>query len=263
MWAGVFSGENTRSVEEVTLGSMSNKCPTVGCESLFYEAERISERNTVPFWCCNKSTRALLTEQGVFKDIIDPNVHELYFGSSEVAQHFQRHIRAYNHVLCTAMPSTRYGGIYRRSTTIVTVNGKITFKAPSYPHFSADGMPDMAGQLFFVDASPAVTARRLALSTDPGLRRDVVELLEGYLRANNDFVRTFQLAGEVERTLQRSDQGGSECRRVMLVVNPHREGFRTTDRYCFVSLCCTTLRATSLTAIIELCTFLFSENCLV
>ena len=109
MWAGVYVGETTRDVREISLGPMSVVCSAEGCGAVFWEAERLtgSDRE-VPFWCCSKNMRALLTERGVFKEIRDDVVHELYYGQSDDAEHFKRHIRAYNHVLTTAIPVVNY-----------------------------------------------------------------------------------------------------------------------------------------------------------
>lgn len=103
MWAGVYAGESTREVQEISLGAMTAKCGVAGCAAVFWEAERLTGTDDeIPYWCCNKSTRALLTERGVFRDIQDEVVRELYYGQSEDAQHFRRHIRAFNDVLTTA-----------------------------------------------------------------------------------------------------------------------------------------------------------------
>lgn len=209
MWAGVYAGEHTRDVLEVSLGDMNVKCGERGCSALYWQAERLVDSTTeVPFWCCNKSTKAILTERGVFRDIQDDIVHELYFEDSDDAEHFRRHIRAYNHVLTTAVPLVNYGRIFRRTEQIVTVNGKVTFRAPSCPTYGDDGLPATAGQLFFIDVNDATVSRRAALSTDPHLRHNLLRILEWYLRTHNHFVQTFQLAGRIERELIESGEHG-------------------------------------------------------
>ncbi|KAK3911682.1 ATP-dependent DNA helicase PIF7 [Frankliniella fusca] len=140
---------------------------------------------------------------------------------------------AYNTVLSMAIPRANYGRRTRWTESVVTINGVLTLRAPAYPSLGDDGLPCQSGQLFFVDVSEESLLRRAGNSTDPGLRFHVLEILERYLRRYNDLVRTFVLAGDVQRQMEAEAVEGEVVRRVALVVNPHKQAFRVTDRTIF------------------------------
>lgn len=228
MWAKIYSGETAEGVRLVSLGEYRARCQS--CGAIYWEAEHLYGSSTeVPFWCCGRSIKSMLSDRGVLRPIRDERVHNLYNGDGPEAVHFRRHIRGYNVALSTAIPVASESNPSLAGKKILAVNGMVYRKAPSYPNLQPDGLPRHHGQLFFVDFGEDVIQRRLQASTDPELRRDVLELLERYLRANNDFIRTFQFASEVQKEIERNEPG--DAAEVCVVVNPHRTGFRTTDRY--------------------------------
>jgi len=117
---------------------------------------------------------------------------------------------------------------------MLDVNGMVYRKAPSFPNFQQDGYPRHQGQLYFLEFDDQVIERRLRASTDPKLRPEILAKLEIYLRAHNDLVRTFECARDVQKDLE--EQDAAESAHVAVVVNPHKTGFRTTDRYVFFSI---------------------------
>jgi len=132
LWALVFMDESCCDVPMVTLGQMNAQCPN--CGAAYWQAEHFAPPNQgeLPYWCCGKSERQMLSERGFFKPIRDDFIHKLYHGNTSDAKHFKHHIRSYNAILSLAMPYVRYdkAGHYAKT---VTVNGKITFNAPSCP----------------------------------------------------------------------------------------------------------------------------------
>lgn len=59
----------------------------------------------------------------------------------------------------------------------------------------------------------------------------MLEALEKYLRAHNGLVKTFEFAGKVQKRMEEEAAAtGEVVERVGVVVNPHRQGFRVTDR---------------------------------
>lgn len=225
LWAVTFAGENAVNVRPYTIGMMDQPCLQEDCHALFWGAERLyRDTKDVPYWCCGKTVRGIQGSNTQFRDIRSSEIHDLYFGESEAAKHFRSHIRGYNYALAPAVGVVKYKNIFSRGQRTVSVNGKVVYKAPeSGP---AARMEEGPGQLFFVDVSDETTQRRLLTSNDSELRPEILSVLERYLRVENDLVRTYLLASEIQEEM---DEVGDE-RRVALIVNPRRQGFRVTDR---------------------------------
>jgi hypothetical protein len=232
MWAKMYAGETSATVQQVTLGRYDVVCPNANCGAVFWEAERLCGREDVPYWCCGRQVKTRLSELGAFRPIQDERVLELYQNESEDSKHFLANLTAYNSILSTALPVVKYASVSLKQSSVVTVNGKLTFRAPSLPNFDAEGLPSTYGQLYFVEMSREQVQKRIDLARDQTLRPHIVALLESYLRRHNDFVRTFKYAAEIQSALEeRQDAGSSDAvTRVSVLVNPHRDGFRVTDR---------------------------------
>jgi hypothetical protein len=97
MWARLYAEERTEDIESVTLGDFD--FPRSKCGALYWRAERLCESQTeVPHWCCGKTVRTELGESGMFSEIRDANVRDLFMSDSEEAIHFRRHAKACNSI---------------------------------------------------------------------------------------------------------------------------------------------------------------------
>ena len=242
MPARLYCGEPTEDIRPVKLGPWDVRCPD--CGALFFRAERLANGVDVLSLCCGKTERYELDPAAMLRPIQDEAVRELYFGTSEDALHFRQHARAYNTALSVGMPAVQYERRQVRSNHVIAVNGKAVFNAPALPRLDTDGLPRQPGQLYFVDVSEASIGKRILASTDPHLRPHIVQMLVRYLEQHNDLIKTFLLAKEV---MQRQDAEESDedlfaeedcrVRGLHVLVNPHRDGFRVTDRSVLQPLC--------------------------
>lgn len=266
MWAAVYRGESADEVLPLKLGDFETRCST--CGALYWRAEKLADGRDTPAWCCGKTLSYTLTESARLKPILDPAVEALYSGQSEDAIHFRRHGRAYNCILSVGMPSVQYDRRQVRTESVIGVNGRMAFNVPARPTVAQDGLPNQPGQLYFVDLSEEVVARRILCSTDAeNLRPHIVQLLEGYLRSHNPLVQTMMLAKE-RLDAQRDaaiSASESDVEGVVVLVNPHRDGFRVTDRYVVAHFCTCVMTGFSAChcARFSLCVTPFvSEDCL-
>lgn len=228
MWALMYANEPVEKIERINLGGLTASCPT--CGAIYWQAEHLANErcNELPFWCCGKTTKTLLSETATFSPIKDDYIRELYYGSSKCAEHFRKNIRSYNAVLSTAMPRVAYNKAGKTAKT-VTVGGSICFNAPSCPNIQDSGLPAHHGQLYFLDMTRDTVQKRMSASTNKEIREDILSELEKYLRAHNGLVRTFQYASQVQKQIQ-LEEGEDSASRVAVVVNPHRNGMRGTER---------------------------------
>ena len=200
-------------VKPVDIGQLTEmECPH--CHALYYFVESAKDKGYRE--CCHRGKISMEP----FRRPTEEAIYELYAGTSPNAVHFRTNLRAYNNLLSLGTVVADWETGTGRGPSVLRINGQIQhFINCSDP--SASRTRRDRDQIYFteiIDESVDARLERARLfSLAPN--RDVLRLVETYIRRENPYAQSYRMLKEVLANVHDRDVTD-----VVLAINPVQRG---------------------------------------